>query len=1195
MSSLDANARRARGEGETTGPTDSRAAPVDIVIGDFIPRRALQPAQMAPALTRRRSLQLMAAGMALAGVSGCAERQRDERIVPYIEQPDGLTPGVPLTFATAVRHAGFAQGVLAISREGRPVKLEGNPDHPASLGATDVFMQAALLSLYDPDRSQSIVNLGYPGTWDRFLGEALTALGGLSAGGGLRILTGTVTSPTLAAQIDVLLRRYPGSRWHRHEPVSRDSVYEGTRLAFGIPANPVYHFDRANVIFALDADFLTSLPGHVRYARQFSDRRRVRANSTRMNRLYAVESWPTLTGAMADQCTPVRCGNMAAVALQLAYSLGAAEAGPVDGATIPVPWLDAAARDLAMHTGAALVVAGEHQPPVVHALAHAMNQRLGAYGKTVTYTAPVELDRRAGAAPLGDLVRDMRAGHVQALLILGTNPVYDAPADLGFAEALAFAPFTAHCGVYFDETAALCRWHVPTPHELESWSDARAFDGTVTIQQPLVEPLFPTHSAHETLAELALVGSRPAHDIVRDHWSRLRAGTDFPSFWRAALRDGIVAGSAEPAVTPTLSPTLSAEIAGARIAGEPAGLELQFAPDPSIWDGSYANNGWLQELPKPLTKITWDSAALMSAATAMQLGVRSEDVVNLRHRGYSVLAPVYVADGHPDGAVTLTLGGGRARAGHVGDAVGCNAYAVRTSNALWFGRGLDVQRTGARHAFVVTHTHHTTEGRELIHITPIETFRKNPQFVRSEESSPERPTSIIPDWKYEGYAWGMVIDTNVCIGCNACVLGCQSENNIPVVGKEEVLRGREMHWIRIDRYYTGGNAKQKAAVCFEPVPCMHCEKAPCELVCPVGATVHDADGLNEMVYNRCIGTRYCSNNCPYKVRRFNFLHYSGGQPNPGNVNGNYDSPLLKLMANPQVTIRGRGVMEKCTYCVQRIQNAKIEAEKQNRRIGDGEVKTACQQACPTHAIIFGDVNDAQSEAAHLRTEPHHYSLLAELNTRPRTTYLERFTNADEQGGRREDRSAAGDGRPAFACTGHGSRAELRLDRPEDQRDGSSTARPTWVARRSGSLLPAADGASVRGNLPAYQGGGDLGNPDPRRVGVRDRKLCVVDRHRACRDAYLRDSAADEAEVAHLDQPVCGGYDAICGSLRWTLSAAASWTAVLFLLAVPISKHHVALAAVPQPACVGFFRGQHLFDRFPPVLVSGHGPGSCRIA
>ncbi|HEX9013218.1 MAG TPA: 4Fe-4S dicluster domain-containing protein, partial [Anaerolineaceae bacterium] len=615
---------------------------------------------------------------------------------------------------------------------------------------------------------------------------------------------------------------------------------------------------------------------------------------------------------------------------------------------------------------------GSRQPPAVHALAHAMNQALGNVGQTVTYTAPVQAYTANPFASLLKLAQDLDAGAVEALIILNCNAAYSAPRDIPFTRLISKAKFSAYLGTHADETAAACQWHVPAAHYLEMWGDARATDGTASIIQPLIEPLYAGKSPHELIAALGGKTDAKGYDLVRAYWQTQLTNGDFEHNWQQALSDGIVAGSAFPAVT--VSPS-----GGGIPASGPAGqgLELVFEPDPTVWDGSFANNPWLQELPKPLTKLTWDNAALFSPATAERLGLADQDVVELHYKGITLEAPVLILPGQPDESVCITLGYGRSRGGKVLAGSGYNASSLRTIDAPWFGDGLEVKKTGQAYLLATTRDHWSMEGRNLVRDATLEEFKSNPAFTGEEQA---KPPSLYPDVQRQStHAWGMAINLSTCIGCNACVLACQAENNIPVVGKSEVLNNREMQWLRVDRYFKGG--LDKPEVLFEPVPCMHCEDAPCEPVCPVGATTHSVEGLNEMTYNRCVGTRYCSNNCPYKVRRFNFYQY---------VDSSIET--FKAQRNPDVTVRNRGVMEKCTYCVQRITRARIQSEIAGVPLKDGDLKTACQQACPTNAIVFGDINDPASQVSQAKAQPMNYALLGELGTRPRTTYLGKIRN-----------------------------------------------------------------------------------------------------------------------------------------------------------------------------------------------------------
>jgi len=740
---------------------------------------------------------------------------------------------------------------------------------------------------------------------------------------------------------------------------------------------PTYRFDKAQVILSLDADFLSTPAGGLRYTRDFTNGRQVRSGKTAMNRLYAVESAPTITGAMADHRRSQRAGQIESLARAVAVQLGVkVEPSTSNAHTIPDNWLNALVKDLQQHPGASLIIVGDHQPPAVHALAYAMNDVLGNTNKTVVYTDPIAANPSNQTESLKQLAADLDAGTVQCLVMIGNNPAYTAPVDLALASKISKAALKIHLGLYENETSALCDWHIPETHPLESWSDTRAYDGTISVVQPLILPLYNGKSAHELLAALLGNAKQTDHDAVKGYWQDQKLASNFDLAWKTALRDGVIQNSALQPVSVTLASPLP--LPANKSGAGATGLEINFRPDAATWDGRFANNGWLQELPRPLSLLTWDNVASISPATAQRLQLASGDVIEVRYKGRTLRAPVWIQPGHADDSLTLTLGYGRANAGKIGTGVGYNAYSLRTSDAPWFDAGAEIVKTGQQYVLASTQGHNTMENRDLIRATTLAKFTEHPDYVR--ESEPKQPAeSLYPEHKYTGHAWGMAIDTSACVGCNACIIACQAENNIPTVGKDEVAKGREMHWLRVDRYYSGDLDNPETD--FQPVPCMHCENAPCEPVCPVGATSHSDEGLNDMVYNRCIGTRYCSNNCPYKVRRFNFFQYA-----------DYDTASLKLLHNPDVTVRSRGVMEKCTYCVQRIQNAKIAAEREGRPIADGEIKTACQQVCPAQAIVFGDLNDPKSLVAQLKAQPHNYATLSELNTRPRTTYLGKVSN-----------------------------------------------------------------------------------------------------------------------------------------------------------------------------------------------------------
>ncbi len=950
-------------------------------------------------VSRRGFLRVMGASMALAGMTGCV-RLPLEPIVPYVRQPEDVVPGRPMFYATAMTLGGYANPILVESHTGRPTKIEGNDRHPASLGGTDIFAQASILGMYDPDRSQSVVSMGDQRSWQTFLTAIRGPLNVQKAlqGAGIRILTPTVSSPTLADRLRNFLKIYPQAKWHAYEPINRDNVLEGAKLAFGQPVETRYDFEKADVIVSLDADFLyAGFPGNVRYIRDFAKRRNP---DGKMNRLYVVESTPTTTGAKADHRLPMRASEIDNFArglnplLKLNLNGGGIQTGldpSASWSTEERALATGLVRDLASHRGLSLIIPGDHQPPAVHALAHAMNQALGNVGRSVFYIDPVDANPTNQAESIKELATDIGRGKVDLLIILGGNPAYDAPADLDFAGVLKNGkiPLRVHLGLYQNETAELCQWHVNQAHELETWSDARAYDGTVCVIQPLIAPLYNGKSALEFVALLSGQADAAGYDLVRAYWQKQHTGADFEAFWRTSLHDGWIDGTTAAAKSVALRTDNYPGLRAVDIA-----IELNIRRDPTIYDGQFSNNGWLQELPKPMTKLTWDNAVLIGPKMAERLQIKVEDVVELELNGKKIRGPVWIQAGHPDNSVTVTLGYGRKRAGRVGTAEGFDAYALRTTAAPWIATGLQIRKTGETYKLASTQGYQsmdTPDGghRPLVRETTLEEYRKEPNFAQEDEPAPGLTLYKPYPYKEEDYAWGMAIDLNSCVGCNNCMVACQSENNIAVVGKEQTVIGRHMHWIRVDAYYQGDRDNPKAF--FQPVPCMQCENAPCEVVCPVGATNHSSEGLNDMVYNRCVGTRYCSNNCPYKVRRFNFLLFQ-----------DWETPQYKMMRNPDVSVRSRGVMEKCTYCVQRINEHKIDAETASVReggkavkVGD-ELQTACQQSCPAGAIIFGNINDPNSRVSKLKAQARNYSLLGELNTRPRTTYLAEIRNPNPE-------------------------------------------------------------------------------------------------------------------------------------------------------------------------------------------------------
>ncbi len=978
-------------------------------------------------VSRRGFLKVMGASFALAGLAGCT-KQPDEPIFPYIKQPEDLVLGKPMYFATAHPFPTGAIPVLVKSDAFRPIKLEGNPEHPMSKGKSDAFTQASLLDLYDPDRSQFPRFRGEQSDFGAFQQEFSKAVAGTKTGEGVVFLSETITSPTLAAQWKQVQAKYPAARLVQYEPVNGDAGRAASKAAFGDYYDTQYKLEDADVILSLDADFLGGIafPGFLPMSAAWAERHRFDKDKP-MNRLYVVETNPTVTGFKAEHRLALKPSEIDAFAAALGGGSGAALTNPA-----AQKFLTAALDDIKKSGGRFAVVVGPQSSPAAQNAALAVNSGSKAVGYTET-VAPIPTEQ---GADLKALVADMQAGKVEWLVMLGTNPLYNAPADLNFDAAFAKVPYTVHLGSHLDETGFYCTWHLNKAHYLESWSDARTYDGTISVIQPMIDPLYGGRSAHDVLQAL-LDPSVSAYDAVVANAKTYIKDGDFPTAWRKALHDGWVEGTAfEPK-------TLTAKAVGGNALAPVSGIEISFKSDSSLYDGRYANNGWLQELPKQVTSISWDNAALMNMDLMGKLGIEENEAVELTLGGRRIIVPVLMSPGHPNDAVTVTLGQGRrAEAGRVGAGVGFNAYALRPVDAPLAAGGLTVARGKGSYDLCVTKAHniehrgpyaqhdlekplsdkdgtyslngHEAMERSIIRYATYEEAMKNPDYAHlgvtdgsgdtlvnkvgynpQGEAVPHEESFYPDNWRYDHpevvgagtkvlqNKWGMSIDLNSCVGCNACVVSCYAENNIAVVGREQVKIGRIMQWLRIDTYFEGDLHAPRAH--FQPMLCQHCESAGCEQVCPVGATVHTPEGINTMVYNRCVGTRYCSNNCPYKVRRFNFLLYS-----------DYDTESLKLMRNPDVSVRSRGVMEKCSYCIQRIEAVKIEADKNNRAIEDGEILTACQQACPTDAIVFGNLNDPKARVTKLKAEERDYQVLADLNYRPRTSYTAGVINPNAE-------------------------------------------------------------------------------------------------------------------------------------------------------------------------------------------------------
>ncbi len=1045
---------------------------------EFLHREFPQGASEAPpellreGLSRRSVLAMLGSTASLAGLVGCdVVRRPVEHIVPYVDAPEGLVPGIPLAYATTMPFGNRALGVVMTSHDGRPTKVEGNELHPSSGGASSVWAQSSILDLYDPDRSRTVRFGDQASSWDDLVAAWTEGdLAPAADGAGLAILAEPSSSPTLLRLRSALLERYPQARWVTWQPVSEENTDRGLESAAGARCRALYHLDRTQVLLTLDSDLLSTEGDSVRNLRGYAKARRTSdSGASTMLRHYAVDGVHSLTAANADHRLRVQSGRVAAFVARLGHALAAHGIDlPLDGGA-PAPdideaWVKAAAADLVGHRGTGLIVAGDRQPPEVHAAVHALNSALGNVGATMTCHQTPD-SGSSSDADLAALTAALNEGAVDRLLILGANPVYSAPADLDFAAALEKlnnGGALIHVGTHRDETSRFARWHVPLAHYLESWSDARATDGTASVVQPLIEPLHGARSAIEVLALAALGEARDGRDLVRETWSGIFglpledgakaeaaveadveavdetaveegeegseeadappeeadappvdpmslpvpvALSEFEIAWRRVLHDGVQEASAAPAaeLAAVAPEDCAAAVRSAGNAARPLAegdeLEVVFRCSAALHDGRFANNGWLQELPDPINKLTWDNAALISPATASALGLENEDLVTVTCGERELELPVWQVPGQADHSVTIDLGYGRDFGGRIASAVndadhtpGRNAYLLRTSDALHVGR-CTLRASGGSYPLAQTQDHHSMEGRPLIREADLDYFEEHPDFATAHSEKPHE-NSMWDEWTYrDSPQWGMTIDLNSCIGCNACVVACQSENNVPIVGKDQVMEGREMHWLRIDRYFSSEGESDGLVdpfphdpqTNFQPVPCMQCENAPCEQVCPVAATVHDDEGLNAMVYNRCIGTRYCSNNCPYKVRRFNYFNFTKDTPE-----------VMKLGKNPDVTIRSRGVMEKCTYCVQRISRAKVDARQDGRPLADGDVVTACQQACPADAIRFGDITDAASQIVEAKSSPRNYNLLDDLHTKPRTTYLAKIRHPNRE-------------------------------------------------------------------------------------------------------------------------------------------------------------------------------------------------------
>jgi len=934
--------------------------------------------------SRREFVQLLGATVAFAGTAGCFKIP-GEQILPYTRQPEEIVPGRPLHYATSMTLGGRATGLLVTAYEGRPTKVEGNPEHPSSLGATGLFEQASILQLYDPNRAAVLQQNGRPRSWREFLAvqhDRALALRRKDGGAGLRFLLEPGTSPLVADLRARIRTLFPNARFRSYSAVSNDGVARGAQLAFGTVLDTQFDLSKARVIACLEADPLHPWPGSIPAMRAWADKREP---GPEMNRLYAVECALSVTGMNSDHRLRIRPSQLAPIALALAAKVGSGQGllAPLTPVAAKVRldekqqrFVDVLAADLRAAGRAGVVIAGPRTSPLVQALAHAINTALAS--EAARHRKSALHDPDDGAAGLRELATEIRSGTVDTLVVTAVNPVHTAPYDLNLATAFDAVPNSIYRGLYEDETSKRCAWFVPATHPLEEWGDARAHDGTVTFVQPLLQPLLNGITEAQILSAFLGEGDKSPYAMLREYWRSARNDAD--AAWEKWISDGFIAGTATAPESPQVRMEAVAAAALAARFEVPAGaLELNVVPDYRLYDGRFANDVWLQETPDPVTKLTWGNAALMSPATARQLGVDTRDVIDIGLHGPPVHAPVLVIPGHADGAVTVSLGYGRGGAEQNAGGIGFDVAPLRRVDAPWGGSGLTVTKLGRRQPLAITQEHWSMEARDPALDMDLHDFEGRGRERIEDARAPVATMHTPWDYSKVQYKWGMAIDLSRCTGCSACMVACQSENNIPVVGKGNVEKSREMHWLRLDRYFSGSEDDPRAIA--QPMLCVHCETAPCEYVCPVNATVHSDEGLNEMVYNRCIGTRYCSNNCPYKVRRFNYFNYT------------YDvTDLEKLRMNPDVTVRSRGVMEKCTYCVQRIERARIDSRVQERPIAEKEVQTACQQACPSRAIVFGNLHDKQHEVTKKHADERHYYVLNDLGTRPRTAYLARVRN-----------------------------------------------------------------------------------------------------------------------------------------------------------------------------------------------------------
>lgn len=968
-------------------------------------------------VSRRSFLRVMGASIALAGFASC--RKPVQKILPYSKQPEDLVLGNPMFYATSMPFQDSVTGLLVENNEGRPTKVEGNEDHPSSLGRTNIYHQAGLLGLYDPDRSRTPKHNGEDASKEYFVTFAQEHFA--EPNRNILFIDEQTSSPTYHRLKEQIIDNYNNVDWVSYEPFSDRNVFEGNQLAFGQRLRTVNHFDEADLVVSLDHDFMSPQGDNnsVENAVKTTARRKVDSVDDDMSRIYSVENTFTNTGSYADHRLRLKSSQIEpftfALASKLAESISGLEAFQnVNNSLSDHDWIEVLADELLNNQEAGIITAGWQHSKEVHAAVAAMNSALNNAGNTITYHEVPYRENRDELYAFTEAIENAQNGAYDTIVMVGSNPLFTAPANLQVAQALETAETTIHLTDYYDETSKVCEWHVNRAHFLEAWGDGLSFTGQRSVIQPHIRPLHNAVSEIEFLAIILEGEEVSGYDLTRETWEDYIEGS-FNTGWERILHDGVDENAPYSAVSVSISTNLASEIEEALQRDSGTDMEIAIKPDATLFDGRFANNGWLQELPEPMTKITWDNVALMSPSTAERLGIPPErsfssnsvPTVRITADGEVIEIAAWVQPGHADDSITLTVGYGRENIGRVADGVGVNTYPLRKTGAMFY-QPADIEATGQTYEIACVQDHHSLEGRDMVRSASMDDYKENPDFATFEsvhgfkvpglkeaqaKGDDRGPISLFdetygPDHQPQ---WGMSIDLNACFGCGVCTIACQAENNIPVIGKREVGRRRIMHWIRTDRYYEGDPDNPKAY--HQPVPCMHCELAPCEQVCPVAATVHSDDGMNQMTYNRCIGTRYCANNCPFKVRRFNFFNYTKEYLTTGD-----DPELIQMAMNPEVTIRFRGVMEKCSYCVQRVNRAKIDSRIKtgSRKPADGTVQTACQQACPANAISFGDLTDSESKISKEKSNDRNYVMLEEMNVRPRTSYLAKLKNTNSE-------------------------------------------------------------------------------------------------------------------------------------------------------------------------------------------------------